>query len=129
MEIHNVSVPDGQPIYQFYHLDVEYGVWAWLEDSSDLIYTVVLSEIVPATGGHALKNVIAATFNDSIVKTEEEFRGFMNDIMLPKFNTYLDKQGSVNLDVFPSDGTSKVKMNWLIKNKLKYENGKLTCDF
>ena len=126
-DIHNVTVPDGQPIYQFYHASVEYGVWSWLEDSGEDVYTIVLSEIVPSGGGYSPKNVIAATVDDSALDTKEDYQAFMNDVMLPKFNAYLTKKGDENLDEFPADGSSKVKCNWIIKNKLKYVNGKLTC--
>lgn len=128
-ELHTVTVPDGQPIYQFYHAGTEYGVWAWLEDSSDDVYTIVLSEIVPAGGGYGAKNVLAQLVDDNALNSKEEYQAFMNEVVLPKFNTYLAKQGDTPLNEFPLGGSSRIKFNWVIKNKLKYENGKLSCDF
>jgi len=46
----------------------------------------------------------------------------MDDVVLPKFNTYLSKKGDTPLNKFPG-GSSRVNFNWIIKNKLTFTNG------
>lgn len=123
-EFHDVIIPDGQPCFQFYHIGQEYCVYAWLEDSSDRIYTFVLAEVIVTSGGYGTKNVIAETANETAVNNAGGVLEFMNTKALPKFNTYLQEQGSGD-NPFPEDGIHKDQFNWVVKNALVYANEKL----
>ena len=119
-EIHDITIPDNQPGYQFYHNDVEYCIWAWLSEGGPDVYSMCLAEVRLREDEYILFNVLS----QSTYKATDN-KVFMRDVFIPKVNDYLTAQGGAEPNIFPEGEAQYIQLNWLIENAVTYINGQI----
>ena len=128
--LHEITVPDSQPYYNFYHNGKEYVIWLWLlADEPDLAYQISLSPVVYTKGYYSSGSVVvAASATELAVTNKGGVLNMVNDTFLVRANEYLASLGG-EVTTFPTDDTQFKQWLFLLEKGFVYANGKLALSF
>jgi len=121
-EFKDISTPNGEPIYQFFHAGVEYFVWFWAESEEACLSKPFAS----SGGGYTVDNIKCLSASEAKVDAAGGVDKFMKDVFLPEINAYLlELSGGDTLEPPPIDSEHYEQFNFIIENTIYYNNGQL----
>ena len=124
--LHEITVPDSQPYFNFYHGGKEYVIWLWLlADETDQAYQINLSPVIYTKGYYASgTTLIAANATEPYANAKGGVLNVVNEVFLVRVNEYLASLGG-EVTTFPVDATQFKQWLFLLEKGFSYSNGKV----
>ena len=127
-ELHQVTIPDGQPYFSFYHNDVEYCIWVAInkeEGEPDESINIRLSEVKPFNNDYRAYDIegMHQQTSNYYLNLKGGVLNVINNEFIPLVNDYLESQDGGSIG-FPEDGYLE-QLNWVVEKGLSYSNGKI----